>query len=142
MIEFSLSRDGMAGVCGVCGESGFPGLDDVDIEAGCTMPGTLVSWRLDELDDRCICIAEAMDSVSTWFDSFIWWNLESWATVLLVADSPFLVGSKLRSTRLLSSILRNSDMLSSSVWNEPELPPAPCSASSPEPGWATDDARL
>lgn len=40
-IEFSLRRDGMAGVWG---EMGFPGDDDDgDADAGATMPGTLVN---------------------------------------------------------------------------------------------------
>jgi hypothetical protein len=44
MIEFSLSRDGMAGVCGVCGESGFPGDEETDMDVpGATIPGTLVN---------------------------------------------------------------------------------------------------
>lgn len=33
-------------------------------------------------------------------------------------------------------------MLSSSVWNDPELPPAPSSFNRPEPGWATEDDKL
>lgn len=53
MIEFSLSRDGMAGVWGVCGDKGLPGEDEMDMEAGFTMLGTLASCLLDELDDRC-----------------------------------------------------------------------------------------
>ena len=51
MIEFSLKRDGMAGVCGVCGESGLPGDDDADTDAGLTIAGTFASWRLDVLED-------------------------------------------------------------------------------------------
>jgi hypothetical protein len=53
MMEFSLRRDGMAGVCGVCGDRGLPGEEEIDMEAGLTMLGTLASWRLDELDERC-----------------------------------------------------------------------------------------
>jgi hypothetical protein len=55
----------------VCGDSGFPGDDEADNDAGATIPGTLVSCLLDELDDRCICMDEEIDSVSWLFDSFI-----------------------------------------------------------------------
>lgn len=74
MIEFSLRREGMAGVCGVCGvcgESGLLGDEDADMEAGFTIPGTLVNCRLEELDDLCKCIDDVMDSVSALFDSLI-----------------------------------------------------------------------
>lgn len=71
-IEFSLSRDGMAGVWGVCGDIGLPGeQDEGDMDAGATIPGTLVSCRLDELDERCSCIEDVMESPRALFDSFI-----------------------------------------------------------------------
>jgi hypothetical protein len=77
MMEFSLNRDGIAGVCGVCGDKGFmPGDEEVDIEAG-TMLGTLASCRLDELDDRGNCMEEVIDSVKALLDSRISANLES-----------------------------------------------------------------
>ena len=138
-IEFSLRRDGMAGVCG---EIGFPGDDDDgEADAGAIMPGTLVNCRLDELDDLCNCMDEVMDSVRAWFDSFIMWNLDSCATVLFVDASPRFAVSKLLSVRLLSKIFKNSDMLSSSAGSEPELV-ASGSAKRPDPGCATEDARL
>jgi hypothetical protein len=112
VVEFSLRRDGTAGVCGVWGDRGLLGDEDADIEAGLTMPGTLASWRLELLDERCSC-DEAMESDKTTLDSSMPWNLESWVT--LVAGSPRLPGSKLRSDRLLSSTFKNSDILSSSV---------------------------
>ena len=114
-MEFSLSRDGIAGVWGVCGECGLLGDDEADTDAGATIPGTLVSCRLDELDDRCICMDDVIDSVKALFDSLIMWNLDSWATVLFVADSPRLVCSKLLRVFLLSSAFKNSEMLSSSA---------------------------
>jgi hypothetical protein len=52
-----------------------------------------------------------------------------------------LFGSKLAKVFLLSRAFKNSEMLSSSVWKDPELAPPPVSASNPEPGWA-DDERL
>jgi len=77
-MEFSLRRDGIAGVCGVCGERGLTGESELDTEAGATMPGTLASCLLDVLDDRCICIEDdVMDSVNWWLASFMRWNLES-----------------------------------------------------------------
>lgn len=111
------------------------------MEAGATMPGTLVNCRLEELDDRCICIDEVMDSVRALFESLIKWNLDSWATVRFVADSPRLVGSKLLRVLRLSRAFKKSEMASSSACNDPELVP-PVSASKPDPGWATEDARL
>jgi hypothetical protein len=78
---------------------------------------------------------EVMESVSTLLVSRIDWNLESWAAVRLEArDSPFLLGSKLLSVLRLSRALRNSEMLSSSAANEPELATPPASVSRPEPG--------
>lgn len=65
MMEFSLSREGIAGVWGVWGDMGLPGDDEMDIEAGLTMLGTLVNWRLEELDERCSWIEEVIDSVRT-----------------------------------------------------------------------------
>jgi hypothetical protein len=76
-MEFSLSREGIAGVCGVCGESGLLGDDEADMDAGLTMLGTLASCRLDELDDRCRCIDEVIDSVRALLASRIRWNLDS-----------------------------------------------------------------
>lgn len=105
------------------------------------MPGTLVSCRLDELEDLWSCIDDdVIESVSWLFASFIMWNLESWATVRFVADSALLEDSKLFKFFLFSKALRKSDMLSSSVWSDPELPPA--SAKSPEPGWMTEEETL
>jgi len=139
MIEFSLRRDGMAGVWGVCGESGLPGEDDADMDAGFTMLGTFANCRLDALDERCICTDEVIDSVSTLLASRICWNLESCAAVFLaIEDSPFLLGSKLCNVLRLSIALRNSEILSSSVATDPELAP-PTSARKLDPGCADED---
>jgi hypothetical protein len=62
--------------------------------------------------------------------------LESWALVLFADASPD--GSKLRNIFLLSSIFKNSEMLSSSVCKDSELAPA-ASARIPEPGCIEDD---
>src|SRR3569833_1710116 len=121
MMEFSLRREGMAGVCGVCGERGLLGDDDADMEAGVTMPGTLVSCRLDEVDDRCT--DEFIDSVKAMLESFISWNLDRCVIVFFVAGSLFFPVSKLCSVFLLSRALRKSEILSSSVWKDPELVP-------------------
>jgi hypothetical protein len=82
-------------------------------------------------------VDEDIDSVKALLDSRIDWNFESWALVRLVDASP--EGSKLCKVFLLSSSFRNSDMLSSSVCNEPELAPVPASARIPDPGWAEED---
>jgi hypothetical protein len=124
----------------VCGDKGLPGEEEMDMEAGLTMLGTFVSWRLEELEERWRWMDEVMDSVRTLLVSRIWWNLESWAAVRLEArDSPFLLGSKLLRVLRLSRALRKSDMLSSSAAKEPELAIPPASASSPEPGWAEEE---
>lgn len=88
----------------------MPGEDETDTDAGAAMLGTLDSCRLDELEERCICIDEVIESVSAWFDSFMRWNLESCATVRFVAPSPFLPDSKLLSVFLLSSAFKNSEI--------------------------------
>jgi len=49
----------------------LPGDVDVDTEAGATMPGTLVSCLLDELDERCICIDDVIESPKALLDSLI-----------------------------------------------------------------------
>jgi hypothetical protein len=41
------------------------------MDAGATIPGTLVSCRLEELDDRCICTDDVIDSVRALLESFI-----------------------------------------------------------------------
>ncbi|PHH75345.1 hypothetical protein CDD83_4410 [Cordyceps sp. RAO-2017] len=85
---------------------------------------------------------EVIESPRALLESLMRWNLDSCATVRLVADSPFfVVGSKLLSVRLLSRAFKKSEMSSSSAWSEPELA-GPASARRPEPGWATDEARL
>jgi hypothetical protein len=96
-----------------------------------TIGGTLESCRLEELDDRCKIFDEDIDSVNALFESRIDWNFESWALVLFVDASP--PGSKLCRVFLLSNSFKNSEILSSSVCKEPELPPPP-SARIPEPG--------
>jgi hypothetical protein len=106
----------MAGVCGVWGERGLLGDEDADMDAGFTMLGTFASWRLDELDDRCKCMEDVIESVRALFESRMRANLDSWAAVLLAAlASPFLLGSKLCRVFLLSRAFKNSDMLSSSA---------------------------
>jgi hypothetical protein len=99
------------------------------------MPGTLVNCLLEELEDRCICTDEVIESVRVLLDSFIWWNLDSCMMVRLVADSPFFDPSKLFSVFLLSKALRKSSMLfsPSSPPTDPELA-ASASASKPDPG--------
>jgi hypothetical protein len=112
----------------------------MDMEVGLTMGGTFVSCRLDELDERCRCIDDVMESVRALLVSRISWNLESCMAVRLEAtDSPVLFGSKLFSVFWLSRAFRKSEMLSSSVANDPELVTPPASARRPEPGWAEEE---
>jgi hypothetical protein len=56
----------------VCGECGFPGDEEADMDAGGSIPGTLASCLLEELDERCICMEEVIDSVRALLDSLIW----------------------------------------------------------------------
>lgn len=102
-------------MCGVCGDTGFPGEVEVDSDIVPPMPVRFASCRLETVEERLSCMEEVMDSVNAALDSLIIWNLDNWATVLLVADSPFLVGSKDLSVFLLSSAFRKSEMSSSSV---------------------------
>lgn len=74
------------------------------------MLGTFDSCRLEVLEDRCICSEDVMFSDSALLESLIAWNFDSWATVLLVAESPRLAGSKLLSVFLLSKALRNAEI--------------------------------
>jgi hypothetical protein len=124
----------------VCGEIGFPGDDDVDRDVAATMGGTLDNCRLEEDEDRCRRIDEVNDSVRMLCDSRIDWNLVSCDVVRLVAASapPF---RKLGKLLLLSRTLRKSEILSSSVWRDPELP-AVASANIPDPGCTEEDDRL
>ena len=62
-MELALSLEGTAGVWGGCGEMGFPGEEDTDTEVAAAIAGTLESWRLDELSDRCSRADDDIDSV-------------------------------------------------------------------------------
>ena len=143
MILFADNLDGMAGVCGVWGEIGFPGDEEVDIEVPATIGGTLESWRLLELDERWRSSDEDMDSDKAVLESLICWNLDKAAFVRLVEASvelPSREALKLFKSFFRSSSFRKSEILSSSVGIDPELPPP--SASTPDPGWAAEDVRL
>jgi hypothetical protein len=144
-MELALNLDGIAGVCGVWGEMGFPGEEDVDVDVPATIGGTLDNCRLDEVEERWRSRDDDIDSESAAFESLIFWNLERAAPGRLAEASALaasLGASKLFKFFCLSSSFKKSDMSSSSVWTEPELPPCPPSMSIPEPGWAVEDARL
>lgn len=139
----ALSLEGIAGVWGVCGEIGLPGDEEVDMDVPAIIGGTLESCRLEELDERCSNIEEDMESDNAAFESRIRWNLDKAAVVRRVeasTDAESLGAWKLLRSFFVSSSFRKSEILSSSVWSDPELPPP--SARIPEPGWATDDVRL
>lgn len=108
---------------------------DVDIDAPATIAGTLDSCRLEELEDRCSISEDDIDSDKSLLVSLILWYLLSAALVRRVEASEAL-GSlgdlKLLRSFFWSSILRKSEMLSSSVLTEPEL--VPPSAKTPDPG--------
>lgn len=68
-ILFELRRDGIAGVCGVWGEIGFPGDEAVEMDVPAAIGGTPESCLLDELDERCICTDDDIESESAAFES-------------------------------------------------------------------------
>jgi hypothetical protein len=125
----------------VCGESGFPGEDEVDNDVGGIIGGTLESCRLDEPDEPPARNRreEDMESDNSLFVSRIRWKRVSAAVALRVEASVEAASEGVRRSFLRSSILRKSEMFSSSSWTEPELP-APTSANRPEPGCAEDVA--
>jgi hypothetical protein len=141
MLLAALSREGIAGVWGVCGESGFPGEDEVDTDVGGIIGGTLESCRLDEPDEPPARNKreEDIESDNSLFESRMRWKRVSAAVVLRVEASVEAASEGVRRSFFRSSILRKSEMFSSSSWTEPELPP-PTSASRPEPGCAEDVA--
>ena len=135
-VLLALRRDGMAGVWGVWGEMGFPGEEEVEMEVPAIMGGTLESCLLDELDERWRRRDDDIESDKAALESLIRWNLERAAVVLLVADSaaaPPVGVWKLFRSFFWSSIFKKSEMLSSSVWIDPELVPPP-SGRTPDPG--------
>jgi hypothetical protein len=67
------------------------------------------------------------------------WKRVRAAAVLRVEASVEAASEGVRRSFFRSSILRKSEMFSSSSWTEPELPP-PTSANRPEPGCAEDVA--
>ena len=143
MLLAALSLEGIAGVCGVCGDSGFPGEDDVDTDVGGIIGGTLESCRLDEPDEPPARNRreDDIESDNSLFESRMRWKRVSAAVVLRVEASVAAASDGVRRSFLRSSILRKSEMFSSSSWTEPELAP-PTSANRPEPGCAADDVAL
>lgn len=127
----------------MCGEIGFPGEDEADIEVPATIGGMFASCLLEELEDRWFTRDEDIESVSTEFESLIPRNRESCALVLFVDASkldPSREDLKLLRSFFWSSIFKKSEMLSSSVWREPEL--VPPSGKTPDPGCAAEDVAL
>jgi hypothetical protein len=141
---FELRRDRMAGVCGVWGEMGFPGDDAVEIEVPEIIGGTPESCLLEEVDERCKCIDDDIESESAALESLMRWNRPrateaevgfrwpSWVDVELLVFMRFFP---------LSSSFRNSEIFSSSAWKDSALVPV-SSASRPEPGCTFEEAAL
>ena len=67
----ALNLEGIAGVCGVWGDMGLPGDEDVDMDVPAIIGGTLDSWRLEEVEERCSNIDEDIESDSAAFESRI-----------------------------------------------------------------------
>jgi hypothetical protein len=136
MMLLALNREGMAGVCGVCGDIGFPGDDAVDTDVPAIIGGTLDSWRLEDVDERWSIIEEERESDRAACESFRRWYLESWAVVLrmLASFDALSLLLKLLRSFFCSSSLRKSEMFSSSVFRDPELPPGPSLTNISEPG--------
>ena len=107
------------------------------------MGGTLESCRLDEPDEPPARSRreEEMESDNSLLESRIRWKRVSAAVVLRVEASVEAASEGVRRSFFRSSILRKSEIFSSSSCTEPELPP-PASAKRLEPGCAADDVAL
>lgn len=131
-------------MCGVWGEIGFPGDEAVEIEVPEIIGGTPDSCLLEDVDERCKCIDDDIESDRTALESRMRWNRARAADVDVGRRAPDSVDVDLvgfmRSFRV-SSNFRNSEMFSSSAWNDSALVPV-ASASKPEPGWTFDEAAL
>jgi hypothetical protein len=137
-----LRREGIAGVCGVCGEICFPGEEAVEVEVPVTIGGTLASCRLDDVvEDRLRKREDDMESDNAALESRIRRKRFKAAEVRRVAASTAAAFTGLSRSFLVSSILRKSEMFSSSACKESALVPVP-SARIPDPGWAFDEAVL
>lgn len=66
-----LRRDRIAGVCGVWGDIGFPGDEAVEMDVPATMGGTPDNCLLEDVDERCRCIDDEIDSESAALESRI-----------------------------------------------------------------------
>lgn len=124
------------------GEIGLPGDEAVDTDVPAIMAGTLESCRLDDDDDRCNMVDEETESESCAWESLRRWYLDSCAVVLRMADSfeALSLRLKLFNSFLASRSFKKSEMLSSSDFTSPELPPSPsCSMSEPR---CNEDATL
>lgn len=141
---FELKRDRMAGVCGVCGEIGFPGDEAVEIDVPATIGGTPDSCLLEDVDERCRCIDDDIESERAAFESRMRWKRARAADVAVgfrglasaEAELDWFIKSFCK-----SSIFKNSDIFSSSACIDSALVPV-ASASRPEPGWTFDDVAL
>lgn len=141
---FELRRDRMAGVCGVWGEMGFPGDEAVDMEVPEIIGGTPDSCLLEDVDERCKCIDDDIESDSAAFESRMRWKRARAAEVevgRLKPDSSDVELLGFMRSFLVSSIFKNSEIFSSSAWNDSALVPV-ASASKPEPGCTFDEAAL
>lgn len=99
------------------GEIGFPGDEAVEMEVPAAIGGIPESCLLDELDERCICTDEDIESDSAAFESRIRWNRVKAADVAVVLRTGALLVESagfIKSFRI-SSIFRNSEMFSSSA---------------------------
>lgn len=85
---FELSRDRMAGVCGVCGDIGLPGEDAVEIDVPATIGGTPDNCLLEEVDERCRCIDDDIESERAAFESRMRWKRARAADVAVGLRGP------------------------------------------------------
>jgi hypothetical protein len=107
------------------------------------MGGTLDSWRLEELEDRCKSKDEDIESDKTAFDSLMPRNLDRAAVVLRIEASRAAESSRLKLFKsfFCSSSRMKSLRLSSSVCGtDPELPPPCPSLIKSDSGCAEDEA--
>ena len=130
-------------MCGVCGEIGLPGEDEVETEVPWTIGGTLDSWRLDELEDRCKSREDESESDRTALDSLIPRNLDNAAVVLRIDASRAASSSRLKLFKSFfcsSKAMKSLSLSSSVVGIGLELPPCWPSFIKSESGCADDEA--
>jgi hypothetical protein len=123
---------------------GFPGDEAVEIDVPEIIGGTPESCLLEDVEERCKCIDDDMESDSAALESRMRWNRARAAEVAVGfrwPDSRDVELLRFMRSFVESSIFKNSEIFSSSAWKDSALVPV-TSASRPEPGCTLDEAAL